>query len=1501
MTTGGWAKPDGKLGRYIAEESAKTLNSYREQPKRVAEDANVEDDTAGGGYAHRQLFELIQNSADALSPIGGDRERADAPLARGEVGRIEVRLTGDYLYCADDGEPVDRDGVTALMFSRLSPKRGTRQIGTFGLGFKSVLGVSDAPEFFSRTGSFRFDGVRSRERIREVVPDAEHCPVLRLPEPIDPAVCRDRDEVLNELMHWAVNVVRLKLKPGAPGDLRRQMRDFPPGFLLFVEHVRTLTLTDDASETSRALALERVGEEHRLADNGKHRPWKRFERMHRLSPDARADRRPGDDHDEVPIWWAAPLDRLVDPGKFWAFFPTHTPSLVAGILNAPWKTNEDRQNLLPGRYNTELIEAAAAMIAEALPELSTQDDPARHLDALPRRREGGDPGQADRLRNRLFSHLHECEVVPDQDGNLRARQNLQYPPEDLVRGGQIDTAPFERWAAHPDRPSDWLHHKALRRNRLAAIDRLFHPAGEPSKWSSSGAPKATIAEWLEALVKAGEPSDAVEASKAAVQVAALIPDEIRKNADLGEIVLTTAGALRKPDPQSVFLPEEEVVALSGNGHGDDPESESYVHPALVSDRDTLSALKKLEFKPPSPESSFRSVAKRVLNGGSSQEANDALHEKFWVLSRKLEVEDALSVIQEFKDWEGRKIWPTALRVRTLAGNWRFLHSVLLPGDIVPGDGSRDDSATVDTHFHEPDDELLRKLGVTEAPHENRDLSMEPRFGSYRDSCRDRFREQDGLPHTPDRRYLDFKSSRGAGPLGVLTSLSDEGRALHTDALLNLDTCYKSWTMRHTGTNRGAYPKMPCESLTIHMLREHGRIRTSGGIVPLSDALGPDPKSPDALHALLTHPKADRLKAAFDLAEPTPEFFGEGDPIPLTDVWPGLKQYLPKHRRTCRLVRCERILVVGQSRKCIFHAPDIYLADAVGDDEQHELRLVADELELDLNHCQLIEILQRRTPQEIEERRTAVRQRSTDAERLLEAVGEQELRRDLPDSLLAVLESDGAALTGLDLAEAAIATWHTDALKQYKWALEHLDPPSRWAGSERAVRFVRSLGFSAEWAGERGRQRDPFLEIEGPYSLPELHCYQWIIVENVRKLLRGEDGAERRGMISMPTGSGKTRVAVQAIVEAMRDDGLRGGVLWVADRDELCEQAVEAWRQVWSSKGSQASRLRISRMWAGQPRPLPTNELHVVVATIQTLNAKLSNQPREYEFLGDFKLVVFDEAHRSIAPTFTSVMQDIGLTRFQRSDEPFLLGLTATPYRGQDEEETARLVRRYGGKRLDSGAFPNDDPQDVIRELQRMGVLAQADHETIEGETFSSDVFPPDEWERILEELKQAVSLPWLPQGVEDRIARSSKRTKRIIEAYEKHVQPDWPTLIFATSVEHAQTVAALLNRKGVRARAVSGTTETATRRRVVEEFRCGKLMALVNHGVFREGFDAPRTRAIIVARPVYSPNLYFQMIGRGLRGPKNGGGERCLILDVRDNIENFGRELAFSKLDGLWA
>ncbi len=200
---------------------------------------------------------------------------------------------------------------------------------------------------------------------------------------------------------------------------------------------------------------------------------------------------------------------------------------------------------------------------------------------------------------------------------------------------------------------------------------------------------------------------------------------------------------------------------------------------------------------------------------------------------------------------------------------------------------------------------------------------------------------------------------------------------------------------------------------------------------------------------------------------------------------------------------------------------------------------------------------------------------------------------------------------------------------------------------------------------------------------------------------------------------------------------------------------------------------------------------------------------------------------------------------------------------------------------------------VMRELQDMRILARATHLEIEGGSISL----------YGNEIAEVERAPWLPNSVENRIARDAERTERIIRAYKELIDGQsevWPTLIFATSVEHAQTLAAILSADGISARAVSGGTDRYTRRQVVEQFRSGELKVLVNYGVFREGFDAPKTRAIIVARPVYSPNLYFQMIGRGLRGVKNGGNERCLILDVNDNVLNFDHKLAFTELDWLW-
>ena len=1074
-STPGWAGANGELGSYILVESQKTLGAYRFQPNLVDEHASHEEDTASGGYAHRQLFELIQNSADALATAPGS-------------GTIVIRLTEEYLYCVDDGSPIDCDGVRALMFSHLSPKRGTSEIGRFGLGFKSVLSVTDSPEFFSRSGSFRFDRERSAARVREIVPSAERYPALRTPDPIDPRNYRDRDGVLREFMRWANNIVRLPLKSDAYSDLKRQMRDFPPEFLLFVKHVGELTLSDEASRFDRKLELQEIDGEYLLADGDNAVHWKVFERIHQLSGAAQADRRSLDDGFEVPIWWAAPLDRLNDPGNFWAFFPTKTASLVAGILNAPWKTNEDRQNLLPGPYNDELIESAAGLIADVLPDLAAPEDPARHLDALPRRYVAGDSEQSDRLRKHLFSALDGRQIVPNQSGCLCPAQEIMYPPRELTPDRQVSLRPFERWGAYPDRPSNWLHHKVLTRNRLATIDRLHPPMDTLRHFYRDGAPRASIAQWLTALTDGQRDRDAVKASKAAIQTAALIPPRIRHQESLGSVVFTRCGEWRAPDPEALFLPDESSDCSDESGW------DRFVHADLASDSDTLAALKELGIGPASPESQFRLIAESAL----SRQFEDDNQEELWKHARKVG-ESALEIIQDIDHWEEN------LRIRTKSGSWRPLYSVLLPGVIAPADGDRDSSVTIDLDYHEADAGLLRSLGATDKPTSARDLRPETWYFSFLNGCRNKFISHT-RPRRPQEGYLIFESTSGSGPLQVLSHLSDEGRALYTDALLSLDSTFVNWTMRHK-TRGDDYPIVSYDSPAIDLLRRHGRIRAQDVIVPFADALGPQPKISAALHTLLEHPNAERIRETFNLSEPIPEFIGEEDPIPLLDSWPGLASHLRPTQRTYQIRRCERISIGGRDLGLAFQPPTIYLGCTGG--ESDELRLVSNQLDLGLTDRQIEEVLLYQTRESTEEKRAAIRELATDAERLLASVGKRILRQDLPDSLLAILETDGAPLMGVEIAEAAIATYHSGALRQYRRALDHLDPPKQWAGSRRAIDFVHSLGFSDEWAGEPNKRRAPHLEVEGAFRLPELHDYQKTIVAEVRDLLRNRRVGRRR--------------------------------------------------------------------------------------------------------------------------------------------------------------------------------------------------------------------------------------------------------------------------------------------------------------------------------------------------------------------------------------------------------
>jgi superfamily II DNA or RNA helicase len=124
--------------------------------------------------------------------------------------------------------------------------------------------------------------------------------------------------------------------------------------------------------------------------------------------------------------------------------------------------------------------------------------------------------------------------------------------------------------------------------------------------------------------------------------------------------------------------------------------------------------------------------------------------------------------------------------------------------------------------------------------------------------------------------------------------------------------------------------------------------------------------------------------------------------------------------------------------------------------------------------------------------------------------------------------------------------------------------------------------------------------------------------------------------------------------------------------------------------------------------------------------------------------------------------------------------------------------------------------------------------------------------------------------------------------------------VFTPSVLSAQVLAATLRYRGVISESVSGQTGRQQRRDVIDKFKRGDIRVLTNCDLLIQGFDAPGVRALYIARPTFSPNAYIQMAGRGLRGPKNGGKEECLIVDLADNFGDINEHLGFREYEDLW-
>jgi len=105
-------------------------------------------------------------------------------------------------------------------------------------------------------------------------------------------------------------------------------------------------------------------------------------------------------------------------------------------------------------------------------------------------------------------------------------------------------------------------------------------------------------------------------------------------------------------------------------------------------------------------------------------------------------------------------------------------------------------------------------------------------------------------------------------------------------------------------------------------------------------------------------------------------------------------------------------------------------------------------------------------------------------------------------------------------------------------------------------------------------------------------------------------------------------------------------------------------------------------------------------------------------------------------------------------------------------------------------------------------------------------------------------------------------------------------LLFANGVKHSQELMLIFRVKYgyEKAESIDGKTNPGIRRRIIKEFRDGKIPILCNFGVLTTGFDVPKIDTVVICRDVGSNALYTQMIGRGQRGPKPGGTDELWLI-----------------------
>lgn len=1553
-----WDSPDVDLINLVDKYRNRCVEVYRHDRNRIEEDSLKESAIAEGGYGRKQIQELVQNAADAM---------------QNQKGRIEVHLTEDALYVANQGEPFVTTGVRALLYAHLSNKSG-EEIGRFGLGFKSISGVSDGPWILSRSVSFRFDRAQTVALLNEKLEyslSGTDVPSLRMAWTVDPREVFATDEVAARLSEWATTIVKVPLKEGSAAELNAELSEFNKTFCLFVPHVTELRLHSEIDGSRRVFKTKRSGKRVTLIDaDGTEQAWVVFQKEHEPSAEALEGAGRSAQRETVTVSWAVPLEGAAGIGQLSAYFPVKSETTLSGWINAPWKLSDDRINLIEGAFNSEILtEVVPQLVVAARSELISTGNFGRYLDILPARGRESRSWADNQINAPIYAALRESRSLPNANGELRSAHSLKLLPE------AVPSEFHAKWLELAVDKDSWAHPQCSSSpERRSKSIRLMSNDKERKKEEESRFYGDSTA-WLESF--RDESQKDPQQSINAISFAGLLYNEAPGEADAihrAEIVLLELGIWVQPITGRCFI----RTSPSDKGA-------AFIDGRVAENKDARAALGLLNIGDYSQTGELMQTLAELKTTATGIDWDN-----LWSVLRQSAVSDIESAFQEL--FHGREA--QVIRVKDASGKWELPNGQYIPGDLIQN-VKADAKFLVDPVFHATDKEILQLLGIRDRPYR----AMHPNT-KWLKEYREEFQQPTGLSmglSPQEWKSISFGDNTPLlGPLDSFSQLSDNNRAAISKYILSnslrpsVVPTYRTrkseavihpeyWLVKKYGllpTTLGVARVEDCfvidnddqdisdivpvitdleltsdarEFLDYHRDMEELAAADFEGLVELhvrrddEAAVGKtyswwcymNPESaPEKIHLQVSgawiqvEPATAAVTADNDLEEeleklgiPTLKVSSPEDTLVLSKNWnlmdasslptdyeyrpsgepekvifrfPALQHYHFDGLDTIEVQSCESVemttLIEGrpQARLSVEYGMKNSVILTTGITERAQLSHILRALELDSSPEIVEQLIESSRKTESNRLRNTIRKASSDAERLLRLAGEDRLLSLIPQPAIDFLkQTNGTPPSGLQLADTCVKMFGVDALRMVcKRASDSLPvgpPPTRWNGSYTARDWVMKLGFGEKWAGEKTIERSkPNDYVDGPVEVDEFHDYQQQVSDNLRRMLSGE--GPNRGLITLPTGAGKTRVAVQTIIEAIRDGIVAGPILWIVDSEELCEQAIDSWSYLWRSFGRAGTRMVISRHFTHKYNAVEeTSGVQVVVATWQKLLNTIGNP--DYEWLQQTPLVIIDEAHTALSRSYTRILEWVGLTHAKR--DKHLLGLSATPYRGRrDSDETSRLHARFDNNILDAGVFGEEEP---MAYLQKVRVLSRVTMETIESQHFIS--LSPKE----VEDFKKR---HWLPTSKEQELGKDVARTQKIIESI-KSKPKDWTILVFATSVENAETLATLLTLEGIPATSISQNTPQSERELAIQRFKTGEIRVLTNYAVLAQGFDAPKTQAVYITRPTTSEVRYQQMIGRGLRGPRNGGTDQVHLVNLLDNIQEFELSIKYKPFEVL--